>query len=230
MKKIIVLIFLAFFQVSVSSLNAQEQSSPNNSVTPQTAPITQESQQQLPKLVSVQIVNVTIGPSKVDGSHWSGSGKVNPTVTTKLAQLLLGSNPYTAVIGLLGSSALTGSGKPAPYGMVEVAVNGQYDPKLAARLFDPRKPLERSYTPIFNLPAYQSVPFNDGTRFKITLYSKNLINPAPTPIGVAVINYNDLLKAYNEEKIYQVSVGDQTENQLLFIGIEVNAVQASQGN
>jgi hypothetical protein len=201
MKKLIVLISFLFLQFSTNSLKAQEQ---------------------LPKLVSVQIVNATIGPSKVDGSRWSGAGKVSSSVTTKLAQLLLSGNPYTGVIGLLGSSLMSTSGKPAPYGIVDVAVNGQYYPKFRTNLASFRQ-AERTYTPIFQLPAYTAVPFDDGTRFKITLYSKNLLNPQPTPIGVAVINYSDLLKAYKEQKIYQVPVADQTENQLLFIGIEVDS-------
>ncbi len=177
-----------------------------------------------PKFVTVQIVNATIGPSKVDGSHWSGTGKVNPSVTNQLAQLLLGANPYTGIVGLLSGSLISGSGKPAPYGMVEVAINGQYDSKLQARLVSTKKELERTYTPIFHLPSYQNVPFDGGTRFKITLYSKNLMNPKPTPIGVAVINFQDIRKALEEQKIYQVPVADQTENQLLFIGIEVDSI------
>lgn len=127
-------------------------------------------------------------------------------------------------MGLLSSSLISGSGKPAPYGVVEVAINGQYYTKLTASLVKTTKELERTYTPIFYLPAYRNVPFNDGTRFKITLFSKNLMNPKPTPIGVAVINFKDLQKALEEEKIYQVPVADQTENQLLFIGIEVDSV------
>jgi hypothetical protein len=202
MKKLIILISVLFLQFTTDSLKAQEQ---------------------LPKLVSVQIVNATIGPSKVDGSHWSGKGKVDPSVTTKLAQLMMGTvNPYAGVIGLLSSSLISSSGKPAPYGIVEVAVKGQYYPKFQANLVS-FKQAERTFTPIFHLPAYTGVPFDEGTRFKITLYSKNLINPQPTPIGVAVINYADLLKAYKEQKIYQVPVADQTENQLLFIGIEVDS-------
>ena len=230
MKNFMFLICLMVFQCPINFLNAEEQTNTNNSNSIQSTPGSQASPKQLSKIVSVQIVNSTIGPSKIDGSHWSGTGKVSPAVSTQLAQLLLGANPYTGVVGLLSGSLITGSGKPAPFGEVEVAINGQYYPKLQARLVNTKRELERTYTPIFHLPAYQNVPLDEGTRFKITLYSKILINPKPTPIGVAVINYDDLLKALQEEKIYQVPVGDQTQNQILFIGIEVNEVSSSQKN
>jgi len=217
---------LMVFQGQIYSLNAQEQAATSI----QNTPVNQTVSKQLPKIVSVQIVNATIGPCKVDGSKWSGMGKVNPSVTTQLTQLLVKASAYTSIIGFLGSSAISSLGKPEPYGSVEVAIGGQYVSKLQARLVNTAKALERTYTPIFYLPAYQNVPFEEGTRFKVTLYSKNYLNPKPTPIGVAIINYNDLLKALQEEKIYQVPVGDQTQNQLLFIGIEVNAVTSSPNN
>lgn len=81
-------------QSPFSSLKAQEQTSANAVSVPQSTPSAPSTPQESPKLVSVQIVNATIGPSKVDGSQWSGMGKVNPSVTTKVAQLLLGANPY----------------------------------------------------------------------------------------------------------------------------------------
>jgi hypothetical protein len=171
-------LILLFMLISSGILKAQTNTT--NSIS---TPAVQQTTQTLPKFVTVQIVNATIGPSKVDGSHWSGTGKVSPSVTNQLAQLLLGANPYTGIIGLLSGSLISGSGKPAPYGMVEVAINGQYDPEMQARLVSTRNELERTYIPIFHLPAYQNVPFDDGTRFKITLYSKNLMNPKPTPIA-----------------------------------------------
>jgi hypothetical protein len=126
---------------------------------------------------------------------------------------------------------MSGLDKPEPFGIVDVAVNGQYIPKLEACLFRScSKGLERTYTPIFNLPAYQNVPLEEGTRFKVTLYSKNRIVPKPSPIGVVVINSKDLQKALDAEKIYQVSVADQTQNQILFIGIEVNLVTSASKN
>jgi hypothetical protein len=50
------------------------------------------------------------------------------------------------------------------------------------------------------------------------------LNFTRPPIGVAVINFQDIQKALEEQKIYQVPVADQTENQILFIGIEVDSV------
>lgn len=218
MKFFLIRLGFAFLLIISSSLKAQDQGLGSPSVQAQFSPTIQ-----LPKFVSVQIVNATIGPSKVDGSKWGGMGKVDPSVTAKLAHVLLDTTAaYTGAIALLAGPMISGSDKPAPFGVVDVAVNNEYDLRLRASLFSSEKEIGRTFTPIFDLPGYKNIPLNDETRFKVTLFSKNRIMK-PTPIGVAEINAADLEKALNEEKIYQVPVADQTQNQLLFIGVEVRA-------
>ena len=55
------------------------------------------------------------------------------------------------------------------------------------------------------------------------LVSSALLAWAHDPIGVAEINYEDVVAALESEQVYQVKVADQTDNQLLFVGISVTA-------
>jgi hypothetical protein len=178
-----------------------------------------------PPMVNVDVVDATVSLSKFDGSKWGGFGKVSPQTVGKVSSLLLGTNPYTAIISALSGPVSAGLEKPAPFGWVDVSINGQYLPNLRTCTFSPcQRPYKHTYTPIFNGSTYQNIPFSPDTRLRVTLYADHtLINP--DPIGTAIINFVDLKKAVEAGKIYQVQVNDQTQNQLLFVGLDVRMVK-----
>ena len=223
MKKIIFGIFLLIVLITANSLNAEDGLSKflNNlskALQPTPTPATTPTPQ--PTRVWVQIVNATIGPAKVDGSSWGGK-KVDPSIVAKVGTLLMGSNPYIGILSLLSAPGLASLDKPSSFGLVDVAIDGEYLPRLRGCLFNPCNKFSiHTFTPIFELPSYQNVPLGDGTRFKVTLNCNHILT-RPEPIGVAIINSKDLRKALEDQKIYQVPVADQTSNQLLFIGIDV---------
>jgi len=196
---------------------------------------TQDAKADLPKTVSVEVLSALIGPSKVDGSKWDGIGHVKPEVQQQvqriaaqkvvaLAGLAVGvaAAPYTAAVSLMsgiGTSFLSKEDKPDPYGTVEVAVDNEYQPAMKRDLY-PRGGFEKdTFMPSFPDGAFQRIPLKKGTRFRVTLWDKDLTKS--DFIGKAEITYDDLVAALNAGKIYQVMVADQTQNQLLFIGIAV---------
>ena len=56
-------------------------------------------------------------------------------------------------------------------------------------------------------------------RLRVTVIDEDLWED--DPIGVAEINYDDVVAALEAGEVYQVKVAEQTQNQLLFVGISV---------
>ena len=70
---------------------------------------------------------------------------------------------------------------------------------------------------------WKNVPLGHGARAKLTLFDKDLTKSEP--IGTAEITEQDMQAALAAGKVYQVRVDDQTNRQLLFIAISVQAAK-----
>ncbi len=84
--------------------------------------------------------------------------------------------------------------KPDPYGWIELAIGGIYDPSLTGTPGTTSTNLEDTFTPAFPGGGYINVPMDSGLRLRVTLFNEDLIND--DSIGTAEINYNDLLVAW----------------------------------
>jgi len=177
--------------------------------------------EETPQRVSIQIVGATIAPSRVDGSKWLGFGKAKAAQVSKVMDALLMAEPHVAVINALAQVAMSTSDKPIPYGVVDVATAGKFHTNARKGFGDSR---QHSFTPFFGNINYQDIPLDYGTRIEVRMWNYHPIEKRNIdPIGVAEINSDDLKKALDSQKIYQLNVSDQTQNQLLFIAIEVRA-------
>ncbi|MBS2033074.1 MAG: hypothetical protein JST54_34695 [Deltaproteobacteria bacterium] len=192
----------------------------------------------LPKFVRVEILSALVGPCKVDGTKWDGMGKCDAGAQDKIAKLLpskmaalaaaaSGLNPAgaaTTILASVSTGVLAKEDKPDPYGIVEVAVGDDWKSDLKFGLLSEKKPAKDNFAPEFP-PHEVKVPLEKGTRFRVQMFDKDLTKS--DDIGRAEIGYDDLVAALNAGKIWQVPVADQTQNQLLFIGIEVRPVADS---
>jgi hypothetical protein len=183
-----------------------------------------EVKKELPAKVTVQIVSATIGPSKFGGGKWHGFGQVEQGLINKIAVgLAAETGGFSLVLSALSTPALQNSA-PDPWGWVEVAIDGEFMPPLKHAFYaNSKEIIRKTFTPSFQNCEYTNVPLNEGTRFKVNLWNNHSILGKDEPIGVAEINMKDLVTALEAQKIYQVQVADQTQNQLLFLGIEVRA-------
>jgi hypothetical protein len=162
----------------------------------------------------VSILDAKIGPSKVDGTDWDGPGKVPPTVTGGLLAALGAPDPYQAVTNLLFSVSSNSLDRPEPFGVAELFTRS--GPVQVLSLNADRDTL----TPIWNgSPTWSSVPLDPATRIRITLKDKDLVYD--DPMGIAEFGYDDLVAALRAGRIYPVRVAEQTNRQILFIGISV---------
>ena len=64
-----------------------------------------------------------------------------------------------------------------------------------------------------------NVPVDSDVRIAVTLWDLDLVND--DPIGSVEINSSDLKDALAAQQKFEVRVDDQTDGQLLFIGISV---------
>jgi hypothetical protein len=185
----------------------------------------QESQlepRKLPEKVSIAIVNATVGPVKFGNKSWDCCAKVPADMGVRVAKLLLATvAPQEELAALVAAPFLAGEAAPDPFGWADVAINGEYVPRLRHSFFPPGQCKRNTFTPIFPSFEWRDIPLDAGTRIKVTLFDKDLVKN--DDIGVAEINHADLVAALRAQKIYQVKVAEQTQNQLLFVGISVRA-------
>jgi hypothetical protein len=177
------------------------------------------------RLVTVQIKDAIIAPGMSDHSDWDGIGTVDPSVVQAVAQALLASDPAAAVVAALTNPVLDNVDKPDPYGSAQLTVYGvTYAPDALATM---DQALPNTFQPIWpSTWLYKNIPIDSDVRIGVDLWDLDLVED--DTIGSAEINSTDLKAALTAQKKYEVRVDDQTNGQLLFIGISVVEQQGVQ--
>jgi len=80
---------------------------------------------------------------------------------------------------------------------------------------------DNTLTPIWKDARLVHMPFGPSTRIELDFYDKDLLSSEP--MGVATINYAQLVAALRAAAIHRVRVAEQTNNQVLFVDIAVDA-------
>jgi hypothetical protein len=178
-----------------------------------------ECQQQRSMTVTVELQSALIGPGKLDHTSWDGNGEmVSTEIWSNLASALAGASPYTAAAGLLVNPVLAGTRAPDAMGTARLDIGQSVGQPLI--LADASSNIEDSYSPSWATPAlWGNVPLDQNVRIKVDLTDEDLLNH--DSIGVAEINSSHLVDALAAGKVYHVPVADQTNQQILFLGISV---------
>jgi hypothetical protein len=171
-----------------------------------------------PDAVSVRVVDAVIGPGKSDGTQWDGWGNLPTGMASDLATVV-GAGIKTKIVEWVLNAAVQALEKPDPYGWAEIDIGTGYE--LDVWLADWKNNTEDTFTPIWpdGGGGWDNVPFSEPTRIRVTLIDEDLTSD--DDIGVAVLNFDDLLEAWADGSKYYVITGDQTNNQLLMVGVEV---------
>jgi hypothetical protein len=175
--------------------------------------------------VSVQIVDAIIAPGKTDGTAWDWdltTVTIPASVWNALGTALAGGDPLGGTLAVLAGpeleSAISTTNKPDAYGWAQATVFGVSGD--AYWLADRSDAIPDNYTPIWPYGwHYTNVPIDSDVRILVNLSDKDLVND--DPIGAAEINSTDLMDALAVQQKFYVRVDDQTDGQLLFIGISV---------
>lgn len=172
--------------------------------------------------VSVQIIDAIIAPGKADGTAWDGTVPIPDSVLNALGTALAGGDPLGGSLAVLAgpdlNNAISSFDKPDAYGSAQATVFGVTGGAYA--LAQPSEAVQDNYTPIWpDVWQYVNVPIDSDVRILVSLWDSDLVND--DPIGAAEINSTDLMGALALQRKYEVRVDDQTDGQLLFIGISV---------
>lgn len=175
---------------------------------------------QLPEHVRVTMIGATIGVGTKDGKQWDGPGQVPEALLSTVAGMLARKNPYVQIGSYLASLTIDLFEEPDPRGWAEV-LNGATP--VSRVILKPTE--EDTLTPQWQdtqgqPPSLARVPLNAGTRIRVYLLDDD--DPMPNdPIGECELRYQDLVEALEAQQVHHVNVAEQTNNQLLFVGIRV---------
>ncbi len=165
-----------------------------------------------PVKVTVIIEGAVVAPSKVDRDCWDtifcSISKSEWTAVISAA----GGGLYSGVLGALAQVVIGATAKPDPFGELSV-LGGPNFPKpliLVKR--------QDTFTPGWG-DGWVNLEIDTGTRLRVELWDADV--QFDDFIGTAHLDYSDLMAALNSGKVHHVPVGNQTNNQLLFIDISV---------
>ncbi|MDW8251540.1 MAG: C2 domain-containing protein, partial [Myxococcales bacterium] len=79
-----------------------------------------------------------------------------------------------------------------------------------------------TFHPTWTGIVFDQVPLVEGLRLRIQLFDADDIG-SDDPIGTAELTYEDVVAALSYEQVLHVRVYEQTQGQLLFVGISVTA-------
>lgn len=174
----------------------------------------------LPAHVRVSIIDATAGVGKADGDQWDGLGQVPVDLVGSVAGALVGKSPYVAIGRILAPFALGAFEKPDPTGWAEVLSHGDPVGRVALRASQ-----EDTFNPQWQgvdgrAPSFGRVPLSEGTRIRVQLVDDD--EPLDDDqMGIFEINYQDLVAALEAQQVHHVNVAEQTNRQILFVGIAV---------
>jgi hypothetical protein len=158
-------------------------------------------------------VDVTVGPTKIDGSPWDGTGSsISSSDVALIAEALEATNPYSTVIGLLSDPAMSAMSKPEVFGTATLTSSAG---KAPLQKFAGERDSLRPHFP--SAPHWERVPLNSATRIEVALMDEDVLNN--DSIGTFVVNSKALTDAVREDKVYQYKVADQTAKAVLFVGL-----------
>lgn len=170
---------------------------------------------QVPTVVNVEFRQALIAPSKVGGAAWDGPGRLDSSAQGFLAVALQAVDPYAAAVNAFANPAIAALERPEPRGRARCVVNGiriqQLD--LVAQ--------NNTLTPIWKDARLVDMPFGPATRIEVDFYDKDLLSE--DPMGAATISYGELVAALRAGATHRVRVAEQTNNQVLFVDISVDA-------
>ncbi len=182
----------------------------------------------MPLRVDVRIIGAVVNLTKVDGNYWDIGGTPSQESLDAVEAALQFTTPlgqFSGVVTALGGAAIGALSKPDPFGTIELAWQGPFDPTLNQNLPFAGEHPQDTYTPDWGTPrpGWNNIPYTSGLQISVSLTDNDGITSAPDSIGTAIVNAADIQDAYFSSQVWPVRVDDQTFGQLLFVTISVTA-------
>lgn len=186
------------------------------------------SDSEMPDYVTVELLGVLVGLAKIGDYTWDGEVKVPPDAL-ELVTTAMGAPGVGEALGVVQNYAAEGSNRPDPIGVAELDLGDGFEPSLTMTLAEWDSNIDNTYQAQWEGPPYPTwspVPLAEGTRIRVTIEDEDwdIVWDQADRVGVATLTIDDLLDALHEGTSYWVKVGEQTNNQLLAVQIQVTAV------
>lgn len=207
-------------------------SSPDASVSFPDASFPQPDGASSPRLVSISILDTTFAPFKAGGRAWDGNGMADQDAIDGLARVVAGLGPYGVAAAAVGSIvsrlALPTLALPDPFGTGEIYAGGRWQAQLVLATEDENAedryfttwPRRAARDGTLVPPGWIHVPLTPELQVRLSLFDCDspLSNDA---MGNPVVNYDQIVHALETRQTVQVNVSEQTQNQVLTVGISV---------
>ena len=176
---------------------------------------------QLPGTVHIQLVDVVVSPSRADGAQWDGAMPAAPFGREVFRDVAFSSAPGTPWVHTwAGASPGGGRERPDPHGWADLAISGAWVAESARRWPSEGETfLVDTLAARFDPLEWRDVPFDAGTRLRVTVLDRDF--PSDEMMGVAEIPFAALVRALEVGGVLQVPVGDQTDGQVMSVGVSV---------
>lgn len=168
------------------------------------------------------MIDATVAPGTAQGKSWDGPGLVSIEVMQGVSKLLAripargrveDATKTGAVVAEIGAAIAASIAPPDPKGQADLLVAG-----TSRRLSLPER--HDTFHPTWSGITFDQVPLVEGLRLRVQLFDADDIG-SDDPIGTAELTYEDIVEALSYEQVVQLRVDNQTNGQLLFLGISV---------
>lgn len=173
--------------------------------------------------VDIEVVGLQVGISKVGGMSWDGSETVDRQDAREIRELAAADSANAGQVAeLIAKRGPKGRLAPNPLGFIELR-----GPSIPPELVGRRLPFERrgrfakdAYSPRFGQShGYSGLTLADGDGLQITVRDMEFRDAEM--VGVAELSYTDLARAFQAGGVVPIYVGDQTDDQLLYVLVTV---------
>lgn len=166
------------------------------------------------QFATVELLGVTMGLSKPDGSPWDfdlGSAPKRSDLED-ISHALGLPDPVGAVLDILGRPTVHATAKPDVGGKATILLGPN-----AGTSFKLGK-TQDSFTPVWSGARWSGVELDGSMRVRVALVDLDALNDND-PIPAFEITAQDIRAAVAKGKVHQVKVADQTARQVLFAAI-----------
>jgi hypothetical protein len=174
----------------------------------------------IPDRVDIELVDVVVSPVRADGGAWDGAAPAAAPFGREFFHDVAATVPAPGSPWVPGWGGTGGRERPDPHGWAEIAVASGWLSDSARRWPGEGDGfLVDTLAAQFSAVEWRGVVFAPGTRLRVTVFDRDY--PGDEMMGVAEVAYPALVRAYEVGGVVQVPVGDQTDGQVVSLGIAV---------
>ncbi|MBA3461060.1 MAG: hypothetical protein H0T46_13935 [Deltaproteobacteria bacterium] len=171
-----------------------------------------------PERINIRIVGAVLAPAMADGSQWDLESQVSSDLLVDLAAMLLETDAYNKVLGLIARPLVQNLSKPDTYGTAELLGSSN---SSQVTLATESNNTEDTFVPNWpGSPGWSNVTLSNTTRVRVTLREEDLF--LDDDAGVVELNHADLEAAWTSQRVFPVAVADQSSRQVLFVLVSVS--------